>query len=374
MMNLPYIGKPKKLMQAGGAVMIMLTAVCLEPYDMIDGVTAASIIHPTAVPVLQLTGTPAIINNTITAVKGQPVTVNFSGTDPNGYQAYIVMGIIQNQMLYPPGFTGNHLPKGATLKKGTDNTNAVFTWNPPASASGGAPLVIDFGVFNTYGNTNYNQQTISIKVNDITGPTFAPTMTTQDTVYVGVPVTFPVQVKPDADKDNVLITATNLPAGATLTSPAKNSKGIWIANLNWTPTLAELGQSNVTFTAQDANDSASTAVNFTTNFTVLNVTTPAFAASMPTQQKAVVNKTLTFHVIVNPDPHTNDVQISAEGLPSGASLSAPKLVKGQLISTLSWKPSKGQLNNSYAVTFVAVDNLAGAQADDFTTTFTVASK
>ena len=375
-MNIPYFCKPKKLIQTGGGLLIMLTAVCLEPYDVIDGVTAASVLHPTAVPNIQLStpsGAPQILNNTVTTAPGQKVTINLVGSDPNGFNGYVYACIVENQVFYPPNTQGLTLPKGATFKQGANNTKAIFTWTPPSTATSSAPVVITFGIYNTYGSTNFNQQTVTLKSIDTTGPSFAPSMKPQDTVYVGVPVTFPVVVNPDTDKDKVLIASTNLPTGATLTTPAKNSKGQWVSNMNWTPTIDQLGQSNVTFTAQDVNETQSIP-NFTTNFTVLNVTTPAFDASMPTQKNAPFGKALTYKIILTPDPHTHHVLISATGLPPKAVLSAPTYVNGQVHAHMTWTPTKSELNNNYAVTFTAEDNLAGAQAVNYDVMFTVTSK
>ncbi|QWF72287.1 hypothetical protein KEF85_07525 [Methylomonas paludis] len=351
----------------------MAMAVALEPYNVIDGVTAASTIQPTAVPILKLSSTPPIINNIVSVSPGQTVTIDLSGRDPNGYNSYLYMGIFQAGNFYPPNTSGLKLAKGAKFKNGSNNTKAVYTWTAPAGSASIPPVVVQFGVYNSYGSGNQSAQTVTLKSIDATGPSFAPTMKAVETVYANLPVSYQVVVDADVDKDNVIISATNLPAGASLTPAAKNKKGQWLANLVWTPSLDELGQTNISFTAQDVNETQ-TIPQFTTNFTVLNVVSPAFAVSMPSQENAAVNKTLTYKVILNPDPHTNKILISASGLPPKAVLSKPKLVKGQVIATLTWKPTKAELNQVYPVTFSAVDNLPGAPAVEFNSTFTVTSK
>ena len=100
-------------------------------------------------------------------------------------------------------------------------------------------------------------------------------------------------------------------------------------------------------------------------------TTPAFAPEMPARQTHLQNQPFNYKVIIIPDAQTSNVLLTATGLPDGATLSAPVPVNGRLVSTFSWKPAAGQAGQTFPVTFIAQDNLAGAATVEFNASFSV---
>jgi len=348
----------------------------VDSYDVVDGVTAASTIATPTPPTLQITATPNIVNGTIQAVVGQPLTINLRGTDPNGYSTLYV-GIVQGNYLYnKQSSLPVPLPAGAVFNLATnpktnavDPTKATLTWTPTA-ASSNTSTSFKFAALNTYWGTS-SMQSVAVKVIDNTAPSFdTSVMSTNQTIVLGNHIKMPVTVNADTDSDNLVISVSNLPSEAEMGDTAKNAKGQWVAIMDWTPTAEEIGTTAVTFTAQDNNETAVS--SYTVNFVVQNNTTPQFAASMPSLQKVYQNTPVGFKVAVNPDSFTNNVLITATGLPKGASLSKPALVNKQVIATLNWKPDATQIGKSFPVVFTAEDNVAGAVPVMFTTTFTVA--
>ena len=363
-------------------------------YQIIDGVTAASVRVTTAAPpTLSIASSPSIVNNTIQVTAGKPVTITLSASDPNGYSVNVVSGIWQGSVFYAPILTftpstfvlnksnpaSPTLPSGAKISLPSNNNynNVVFTWTPAADA---APLVLQFEAYNFFANVSHSLwPAITIKTSNAssgppesTPPSFDASNSAQQSLPIGIAAKIPVIVNADTDGDNVIIAANSLPSGATLSTAAKNAKGQWVSVLTWTPTLKQLGNNVINFTANDFNETAK--VNFPITFNVQDQSTPSFSATMPSLQKAVVNTTLTYKVIVIPDAITSNVLITATGLPAGATLSKPVLTGGQQVATLTWKPTKAQLNTSPVVIFTAEDNITGAVPVTFKTTFSVASK
>ncbi len=367
---------PKKFLRTAVGGLIMVSAIALEPYDVIDGVTAASVTHPTAQPTLNLTATPGISGNKIEINSGQTVSIKFSATDPKGYNQYVVVGLVNGNYLYPPNSSRISLPSGATFNNvNNDRTQAVFTWTP--SVTSVLHETLTFGAFNTYGSGNSSVQALTITVNSVVKaraennpPKFTSHNTTHETVFANTPVSLSVTVQPDKDKDAVNINSNDLPGDATLSAAALNSKGLWVSTFNWTPTKDELGEVNVTFIATDANETASRSL--TTKFNVESDLTPSFAS--PASQTVVVGQTLVFPVTVNPDAYTTKVAITPTHLPKGATLGSPKLVNGQVVANLTWTPSKNEANHQYKVIFTAEDQMTGARPVTQTVHFTVKAK
>ena len=353
-------------------VLIMVMTVKLEPFEIIDGVTAATNVPQTAAPNLSFNTSPALVNNTIYAYPRKNISITMTATDPNGYNAYMQAGIVEGQTFYAPGNTALALPQGASFRNGANNTQAVFNWTPSTKDANTLPNTIIFAAINSYGSGNSNAAGITIKVLDNKTPTFDPSTPSQQTVFVNIPVQIPIVVNTDSDKDKVKILGHTIPGNSILSSAAKNAKGQWVANLAWTPTTTEIGLFNAVFSANDINETSKQL--YTTAFTIADTQVPSFSSAMPTLQKAIVNKTLTYHITVYPDGNTNDVLITATGLPEGAKLSKPKLNGRKIIAAVTWKPQKTQLNQSYPIAFSAEDNVAGAQLVTFDTTFTVAAK
>jgi hypothetical protein len=67
---------------------------------------------------------------------------------------------------------------------------------------------------------------------------------------VGTPLSFPVSAS-DADAGNITLNSAGLPAGATTTPSLPIAGNPTAATFNWTPTLADVGNHVVTFSATD---------------------------------------------------------------------------------------------------------------------------
>jgi hypothetical protein len=375
----------------------IIVVVAIDTDDIVvDAYAGASTTAPVVVatPNISLStpsGSPAIITNgnqkSIQAVVGNPVTINVNTSDPNGYNGFVIAGATQNNLfyynanaylivqggnLYTKTPSTTLLPSGSTLSNKVNsvnnNTQTAFTWTPTQADTNTSVAVSFIATNYYYPNSPVSRtQTVTINTVDTTTPSFS--MNAEQTLVMGVAVQIPVTVIPDSDGDNVLISASNLPAGAVLGAAAKNASGQWVAVLTWTPTAAQIGSNIITFVAQDVGET-NVASNQVT-FIVQNNTHPAFAASMPTQVTAAQNTELTYKVTVIPDGQTNKVLLTTTGLPSGATMSTPVLQNGQLVSTLSWVPEASQIGSHFPVTFTAEDNVAGAIPVMFTTTFAV---
>jgi hypothetical protein len=338
-------------------------------------------------------GSPVIITNgnqkKIQAIVGQPVTVNITASDPNGYNHFVFVGITQNNQFYYSANTyiyvqgskvqlGNTktplLPSGSTLinpyTTGGYFTHTTFSWTP-TQADNNSSVTVSVVASNYYYPTKpvSRIQTFTINTVDAATPSFS--MNAEQTLVAGATAQIPVTVIPDSDNDKVLISAEDLPNGAVLGPAAKNAAGQWVAVLTWTPSADQIGRSSITFQAQDVQEP--TVVKNEVEFVVQGGATPAFLNSLPTQVNAAQNESLNFQVIVIPDAHTNDVLITATGLPPGAALSKPVLQNGQLYANVAWKPNASLIGSSYHVTFTAEDNVAGSVPVMFSAIFTAAS-
>ena len=348
--------------------------------QIIDGVTAASGVVVVANPTIKLTATPSIVNNSIQAVAGQPVSITVTATDPNGYYAYVYAGLLQAGCFFAPTATtctssAPVLPANAKMQlTGAYNNIMTLTWTPEVSYSSPFPMILQFAAYNTYANADTHTQTsaITINVKDNIAPKFDASLSAQQTLVAETLIKLPIIVDPLPDNDTISISANNLPTGSSLSAAAKNAKGQWVSVLSWTPSIAQLGINAVTFTANASQESAQT--SFTIDFNVLDLTTPEFSAAMPSIKKAVVNTRLSYNVIIIPDLHSHDVLLTATGLPSGAVLSKPKLSNGQLLATMVWTPNANQLNSSPQVTFTIEDNVPGAIPVTYTATFNVVNQ
>lgn len=331
--------------------MVALCVICTQPQLVIDGVTAATAPSPPAHPAPTLMLSPTISNNVIHTKEGQTVTIAMSASDPNGYNT-VRVGIQSN------------LPEGASfVLDPVDESQATFTWTPAIGSATKTPsVVVKFFAQNYHWKpVTQRNQTITIKVDDDAAPSFDQTaLSPTQILKVDTPLKLPVVVNPDLDNDTVLLSATDLPAGAKLGKAVRNAKGQWISKLVWTPSLAQIGLNTIIFIATD--DSVSpTQVTYPVEFNVGYVAAPSFAVTMPTTKTVVVNKKLSFKVTVNADPYSKLITISPTNMPAGATLSSAKKVGKLWQATFSWKPTLAQVGEQL-VTFAATDPAAGTNS------------
>lgn len=350
---------------------IMIAVIVVEPDLVIDGVTAATPPPKPPAPKLVLTSSTAIVNNKIRLLAGQTLTIDLIAADPKGY-TNVKAGILDNGVITVDSNSLSQLPGASITEVGGDPAHTLFTWTPQADDALTKPMVVlKFVAVNTHLKTK-RTQAITVTIDDNVAPTFNETTTPpQQTITAGILSKILVAANADPDNDAVVITANDLPAGAVLSKTVKNKQGVWVATLSWKPGF-EMGGTDmpVTFTAQD-DELNPAQTTYPVTFSVVDVTSPSFAASMPGVQNAVGGKKLAFKVIVNPDPHSQTVSISATGLPAGAILSKPSKVKGQWVAIMSWKPSAALAGSSFPVTFTAQDTRPGAVPVLFDVTFNV---
>ena len=167
------------------------------------------------------------------------------------------------------------------------------------------------------------------------------------TVAIGETLTLAIEAT-DADGDNLTYSASGLPSGAAFSGNT----------FTWTPTAAQAGNHPVTFRVTDGQFHDSETITIT-----------AGDSSEPSNRQPILgaignksiseNERLSFSMSAS-DPDGDAITYSADGLPSGASLS------GQ---SFAWTPTYSQAG-VYQVAFGASD---GQNQDTETITITVAN-
>lgn len=249
-----------------------------------------------------------------TVAVGNTLTFTVSATDPDGD---------------PLTYSASNLPTGATFDPGTQ----TFTWTPTASQGPGDYTV----VFTADDGVNPVQATADIAVTG--GVNNAPVLTPigDKTVAAGANLSFTVSAT-DTDGDPLTFAASGLPAGATF-NPTTHT-------FSWTPTAAQGGAHDVTFTVSDGKTTDAETIS-------INVTggnAPPVFNDIPPQTVAV-SEQLTFTVTAN-DPDGDPITYAASNLPAGATFNAGT-------HTFTWTPSAAQGPGEYAVVFTAT---AGGQS------------
>ncbi len=237
--------------------------------------------------------------------------------------------------LTTPTLTATGLPSGATF---TDNGNGTgtFDWTPTYTQAGAYNVT-----FTASDGSLTDDEVVAITVNDAgnQAPVLAaigPKSTTEDVL-----LTFGVSAS-DPDETTPSLSATNLPAGASFTD-----NGDGTGTFTWTPTFAQAGVYNVTFTASDGSLTDQEIVTITVNESGNQA--PVLAAIGP--QSTTENILLTFAVNAS-DPDGTTPALSATGLPTGASFTD----NGNGTGTFTWTPSFAQAG-VYNVTFTASDGV-----------------
>ncbi len=200
-----------------------------------------------------------------------------------------------------------------------------------------------------------------------TNTNHAPTITAPDSASVVVGQTFTTAITAaDQDAgDTLSLTATGLPAGATM-SPNPASGNPATAQLSFTPSAGQAGQTfSVVLRATDTHASAASA---TLNITVTSGGgggnhPPSISA--PSSASVAVGQTLTATISAADQDAGDTITLSASGLPSGAAF-VPAT------GSFTFTPTAGQAGQTYTVTFTATDNHGGATSATTTITVTAA--
>jgi len=212
-------------------------------------------------------------------------------------------------------YIAENLPGEASF---TDN---VFRWIPDYNQAGlyNVTFIVSDGQLQ-------DSKTISITVANTNRPPVIEPIG-NITVVAGSQITFPVNTS-DADGDNVSITPSDLPAGATFNSP-----------FSWTPAPDQVGNYQITFIASDGQLQDSETISIS-----------VIVGNIPPILTVIGDKTisegesLTFTVTAA-DADNDPISYLVESLPQGATF---------IGNTFSWSPNYDQ-SGIYAVIFIASD-------------------
>jgi hypothetical protein len=254
--------------------------------------------------------------------------------------------------------TGSGLPAGATLSPNPATGNpatAEFNFTPTASQAGHT-FTVTFSASDNHGANASATCQITVTQGGGGDTNHAPTISVPgpQTVAVGQTLTFVVTAD-DPDGDDVTLSASNLPAGATF-DPASGT-------FTFTPTAEQGGQTfTVVFTATDTHNAS---VSDTVTITVTgggggdnHVPT----ISVPGPQTIAVGQTLTFTVVAD-DPDGDDVTLSATGVPPNASFDPTTGV-------FTFTPTAEQVGQTFTVVFTATDDNGGSASASVAITVT----
>ncbi|MDT8419622.1 MAG: putative Ig domain-containing protein [Desulfuromonadales bacterium] len=219
-------------------------------------------------------------------------------------------------------FSASSLPTGATFNPATK----VFSWTPENSQVGN--YVVTFAVSD---GSLTDSEKVAINVESTNQAPILAAIGSK-TVVAGTRLGFSVSAS-DADGDNLIFTASNLPSGATFDSAAKT--------FNWIPESSQSGNYVVTFVVSDGvlADSEKVAIN-------VGVANQAPVLAALDNKTVVEGKSLSFTVNAT-DPDGDSLIFTASGLPSGANFDT-------LAKSFSWVPELGQVGN-YEITFSVSD-------------------
>ncbi|HET9250682.1 MAG TPA: putative Ig domain-containing protein [Candidatus Eisenbacteria bacterium] len=280
---------------------------------------------PTAITITNVDRAPlATAPATASGSEGALLTIGVTASDPDGDTI--------------SSLTAAPLPTGATFTPNGANTSGTLDWTPSFTQAG------SYNVTFTASNASSGQASTAITIADVDR---APGVTAQATASgpENALLTFTVTAS-DPDGDPIAsLTAAPLPSGATFTPNGANTSG----SFDWTPTFAQAGSYNVTFTASNAlSGQASTAITIANVDRAPAVTAPATASG---SEGALVAFTVTAS-----DPDGDPIaSLTGAPLPAGATFIPDG---SNTTGTFDWTPSFTQAG-SYNVTFAASNALSG---------------
>ncbi len=288
----------------------------------------------------------------ITLSAGQPFNQAVQAVDPDGNP--MTLSVMN-------GIAGFALPGFVTLTD-NGNGNGILHFNPPAGIRGTYTLTLqatDNGDGLGAAGVLTGGYTFVVTVQS---PTQAPVLNYigDQVAVIGQPFALDLLAS-ETDQDNLTYAVTGLPSAATLTPGSFYGS----ATLNWTPTAADAGAHQVTFTVTDTGNGTTTqasSVSTTVRIVVrARDTAPVFPAAS-TSATVAEGQTLSLPVTASKqegDPLT----YTAMNLPSGASINP---ATGLLV----WTPAPGQAGN-YSVLVTASDgSMRGTETVNITVTHT----
>lgn len=245
--------------------------------------------------------------------------------------------------------TASPLPTGATFTADASNTSGTFNWTPAVGQVG--TYNISFTALNALSGSAGTTIAVSAQ-----GADQAPVVTAPATENgtVGTLLTFTVAATDPDGEAITSLTAAPLPTGASLTANVTNTSGTF----DWTPTAAQTGTFDVTFTASNALSGSAT-----THITIAGqAVDQAPVVTAPANESGTEGTLLTFTVTAS-DPDADAItSLTAAPLPTGATFTADA---GNTSGTFNWTPSVGQ-SGTYDVTFTASNALSGSATTHIT--------
>jgi hypothetical protein len=253
----------------------------------------------------------------------------------------------ENNLVY----SATGLPVGATF----DEQTGEFNWTPTESQNGQYEVVFtatDDGL-----PPLSDSETITITVNEVNdAPILDPVGDKQVDELTALSFTVTASDINDDPANNLTLSIAGLPAGADFDP----GTGVF----SWTPSEAQ-GPNDYTLVVKVTDDGIpSLSDTETITITVNEVNEPPIIEPIGDQQ-VDEEQLLTFTVIAHDDNDTtpNDVTLSIEGLPSGATFQAAS-------GLFSWTPTESQ-QGEYVVIFTATDDGQPNLTDTETVTITV---
>ncbi|MBT7913764.1 tandem-95 repeat protein, partial [Candidatus Bathyarchaeota archaeon] len=250
--------------------------------------------------------------------EGQPVSFSLSATDSDG-----------DDLIY----TVSGHPTGSTLE------GNIFSWTPTEGQAGSYTLT--FIVSDGRGGTDRKSGTITVERAN-RKPVLADIA--DQSVQEGQTLEFTLNAT-DPDGDPLTYSVSGHPAGSTLSGRA----------FTFTPTAAQTGASEVTFTVTD--DEGATDTQSVTITVIPGNHKPELVDLVP--RTIEEDQTLSFTVNAN-DIDGDELTYSVTGNPSGSRFMG---------NVFSWKPDIGQVG-SYSVTFSVSDSEGGADTQTILITVT----
>ncbi|MGH8015915.1 MAG: putative Ig domain-containing protein, partial [Candidatus Zixiibacteriota bacterium] len=235
-----------------------------------------------------------------------------------------------------PNFTSSTLPSGATFVNNGNGTG-TFNWTPNFTQSGLYSIT-----FRASDGSLVDTEVVQITVNE--GGNQAPVLATigPKNVTEGNNLNFNT-VGSDADGTTTIMSAGNLPSGATFIN---NGNGT--GTFNWTLNFTQSGTYNVVFRASDG-------VLVDTEIVAISVNEAGNQAPvLATIGSKNVNENVNLNFAVSAiDPDGTNPSLNTSTLPSGATF----IDNGNGTGSFNWTPNFTQ-SGTYNITFRALDGVA----------------
>ncbi|MCM8857906.1 MAG: putative Ig domain-containing protein [Candidatus Thiodiazotropha sp.] len=254
-----------------------------------------------------------------------------AASDPNGDDLTISM---------------SNIPTGASFNDHGNGT-ADFSWNPGYNQAGNYPVNI---IVNDNGNpAESDSEEIIITVGNRNRP---PVLDSVGSRSVNYDESLSIMLTAsDPDSDGMTITAANLPTG---TNFFDNGDGT--AELDWIPTIDQIGNYPVLFAVSDDGDPIA-AHSEEITITVGGTLNRPPVLDPVGNRSANVDETLEI-TLTSSDPDGDNVSFIAEVMPSGASLDD----NGNGMARFHWTPTLDQAGN-HTVSLKVTDDGVPSESD-----------